>query len=130
MMKLTLVLSLLFAGILAQAAQLNWSDVEAGHKYILTTDIKINETITLKKGDAFEYQDLLSGEVPVLYLTFKNLQCTDPSLKTDDTVLVNPAPEDHSTDRSVGVLLDSDCVVGIYVEPKDYYYPSLFEDAK
>ncbi len=127
-MKFVLLISFLFAGVLAQAAQLNWSDIESNHKYVLNTDIKIDENLTLKKGDVFLYDELLSGDVPVLYLTFKNLMCTDPSYKSDEIILVNPSPDDHTSDRSVGVVVDSDCVVGIYIEPKDYYYPSLFEE--
>lgn len=100
------------------AHSLQWSDMEAEHKYLLNEDIAINDSIKLSKGDALLLEDVMSGEVPVIFYTFKNHMCSDPS-QTAEMVIY----------KGMGVELQSDCKVEIYVEPTDYYSESFFSDA-
>ena len=110
------------------AGFLQWNDLEPANKYILTSDIQISEGVKLSKGDAFTFEDSYSDEAPVIYFVFKNLMCTDSSLKSE-MVLFNPEPEDQAHDKSIGVELEENCLVGIYVEPQFYYNKSVFSES-
>lgn len=111
----------------ALAETLSWGDLEAGPKYILNADIPFENGMVLKKGDAFALDDMGQGNAPVVYLTFKNLSCTDPSL-TAEMVLFNPEPNDTAHDKSIGVEMYEDCYVSMYVEPQFFYNISVFDD--
>lgn len=114
-MKSALILSVL----------LNWNDIELNQKVNLNSDIVFNEKIKLNKGDAFSLEDTMAFQAPVMYFSFKNLNCVDPGLKAD-MVLFNPEPDDIDHDKSIGVEIEPNCYVGIYIEPKYYYNISVF----
>ena len=123
-----MLFALLFTGLMARGDSLPWNDLESAKKYILNSDIAITESIKLSKGDAFSLEDVSSGEIPVIYFEMKNLMCTDNSLKSE-VVLFNPEPDDHAHDKSIGVELEENCMLGIYVEPQFYYDISVFSES-
>ena len=61
-----------------------------------------------------------------MYFQIHLSECKNPEL-TAEMILINPSPMDNSRDRSVGIELNQDCNVGVYVEPIDYYSSSLLE---
>lgn len=121
---LILTLTVLASGF-AHADVLNWGDLDMDQKYTLTTDIVFDNHLVLHKGDAFVVDDKGSGE-GFVYISFKNLMCTDAKLKAE-LILFNPEPEDTVNDKSVGVEMFEDCEVSVYVETQYYYNKSMFE---
>ncbi len=124
-MKYLILTLTLFGSTLASADVLTWGDLDFETKYTLTTDIVFNDQLTLHKGDAFVVDDKGAGP-GFVYISFKNLMCTDPTLKSE-LILFNPEPEDTVNDKSVGVEMFEDCEVSVYVETKYYYNKSMFE---
>lgn len=122
-MKLVLLFSILFATSNSYA-QLNWDDLEVGPKYHLAFDLTFDNGVELKADTPLILQEAISFQAPVIYFAFKNIACTDTNL-TADMILFNPEPDDHVHDKSVGVELDKDCTVGVYIEPRFYYNKSL-----
>lgn len=124
-MKFLILILTILASQLASAEVLNWGDLDMDHKYTLTTDIIFNDQLVLHKGDAFVVDDKGAGS-GFVYISFKNLMCTDPTLKSE-LILFNPEPEDTVNDKSVGVEMFEDCEVSVYVETQYYYNKSMFE---
>jgi hypothetical protein len=126
--------ALFFAMILAattwlQAAEfqpLNWGDLENGQKYELLSDIQLSDTVSLHKGEGFEFADIADGS-GFIWLSFKNLQCADVQLKTE-MILFNPEPEDQQNDKSIGLLQDENCMLSVYVETRFFYNKSIFKN--
>jgi hypothetical protein len=124
-MKFLILTLTLLASTFALANVLTWGDLDFETKYTLTSDIVFNEQQTLHKGDAFVVNDKGAGP-GFVYISFKNLMCTDPTLKSE-LILFNPEPEDTVNDKSVGVEMFENCEVSVYVETKFYYSKSMFE---
>lgn len=122
-MKFVLPIIFLLFTVNAQAG-LNWDDLEVGPKYHLAFDLKFDNGLELKTDTPLILKEAISFQAPVIYFAFQNLACKDPNL-TAEMILFNPEPEDHVHDKSVGVELDKDCVVGVYIEPRFYYNKSL-----
>jgi hypothetical protein len=122
-MKFIFTIALLFFTATAQA-QLNWDDLEVGPKYHLAFDLQFDNGVQLKTDTPLVLLEAISFQAPVIYFAFKNLSCTDPNLAAE-MILFNPEPDDHVHDKSVGVELDKDCIVGVYIEPRFYYNKSL-----
>ena len=108
----------------AWSAVLDWSDLEVGPKYHLNADIQFENGYILKKDTPLVLQEAIAMQAPIIYLAFRNIICTDPTL-TADLSLFNPEPDDLDNNKSVGVLLDTDCILGVYVEPRFYYNKSF-----
>ena len=124
-MKLLIVWMFLFAPLLSTASELkNWNDLEPAIKYHTKFSVKFENGIELSADTPLVLTEIYAGQSPVMYFEFYNLYCKDPNV-TAEMVLVNPEPEDLTDDKSVGVLLDKDCKVGVYVEPRHYYNRSL-----
>lgn len=105
-------------------ASLNWDDLEVGPKYHLAFDLTFDNGAELKIDTPLILQEAISFQAPIIYFAFKNIACKDPKL-TADLILFNPEPDDHIHDKSVGVQLEEDCIVGVYIEPRFYYNKSL-----
>jgi hypothetical protein len=122
-MRFILATAFLFLGVKAQAG-LNWDDLEVGPKYHLAFDLKFDNGVELLTDSPLVLQEAISFQAPVMYFAFKMLDCRNPNL-TADMILFNPEPDDQTHDKSVGVELDRDCIVGVYIEPRFYYNKSL-----
>ena len=122
-MKIILWLSILLSTSYA-SAQINWDELEVGPKYHLAFDLNFDNGATLKVDTPLVLQEVISLQAPVIYFSFRNIACTDPTL-TAELILFNPEPDDKVYDKSVGVQLEKDCVVGVYVETRFYYNKSL-----
>lgn len=122
-MKFILSIAVLFLSANAQAG-LNWDDLEVGPKYHLAFDLKFDNGAELNVDTPLILQEAISFQAPVIYFAFKNIACKDPNL-TAEMILFNPEPDDHAHDKSVGIELEKDCIVGVYIEPRFYYNKSL-----
>ena len=128
-MKLIFALMMLFTSLVLSAQTLEWGDLEMYQKYTLRSEIKFDSGLTFKPGATFEMFDAHSEGAPIIYMQFHFDGCTDP-YHTEDVILVNPSPEDTTRDRSIGVQLEEGCNLGVFVEPADYYSPSIFESGR
>lgn len=126
-------LFLLLALVSFSAFATDWSDLEVGSTYKLTQsfELKQNERsgsiLEVQKGDAVELKALIPLSIPgaslALYI-FDLKSCPGPQMTTEQEII--PV---HGTSPlvEVGVLLDTDCELNVYLELKDYYSNSIFE---
>jgi hypothetical protein len=111
------------------AATLEWGDLDLYERYTLNQEINFENKVTLKPGDSFDMLDRIGGEIPAIYLQFHSVKCENPDLSSE-MILINPNPNDTSTDRTIAVELEEGCNLGLWVEVKDYYSPSIFDEFK
>jgi hypothetical protein len=128
-MKNLLMLFLVFLAFQnsAFADALKWGDLELNSTYHLKQEINFDGVAKFKAGDSFEVLDSISEDGPVIVFLMHFKECQNPDL-TSEMILVNPMPEDTSRDRSVGIELKSGCNLQIYLEPRDFYSSSLFNE--
>jgi hypothetical protein len=124
MKKLLIFLSVIYSSI-SNANALEWGDLELYERYTLKEDIVFPGVIDFKKGDSFDFYDRIGGNNLVMYFQFHSVKCENPDL-TSEMILMNPSPEDTARDRTIALQLEEGCNIGIWVEVRDYYSPSLF----
>lgn len=105
----------------------DWVDIEVNGHYVLNQTISFPGIAEFHAGDKFEATDFIAGGVPVVYYEMHSNDCKNPNLEAE-MIILNPNPEDTSTDRSVAVDLEKGCILGVWVEIKDLYSKGLFED--
>jgi hypothetical protein len=129
-MKSFLMMSLAFVFFqsFSQAYAAQWSDLELNSRYLLNHTISFPGIAEFNKGEKVDLLDFVAGEGPVMYYQVHLLDCKNPELEAE-MILVNPAPEDTTRDRSIAVQLETGCNLGIFLEPIDYYSPSIFDDS-
>lgn len=110
---------------LAKTTPLNWAALDSTRDYKLAQEIKFDGIITINAGDSFELKDYAGDNPFFVYYEMRAKNCAQPKL-TSEMILITPELSD-SDDRAVGVELDENCTVGVWVELKDLYSPSLFE---
>lgn len=125
MKKLFLLLSLVLSTS-AFAGSVEWSDLEMEGLYSLKQDVVFENGISFKAGEQFHMVDLIAGEIPVIYFEMYHAGCTDYAA-TADLILVN-IPQPDRKDVVVGAQLYEGCNLGFYIEPRDYYSQSLFNN--
>ncbi len=101
-------------------AALTWDDLELYTVYTLATDITYTDSrgqnVVFKAGSPFRYNDRIPlPEIRSIYFEFIHQNCPTPKLKLDVFIFEN-----------LGVTVEPDCVLGLYLEASDYYTPSLF----
>ena len=127
-MKKLKYLSIFFVCTLSQfafASPLEWNDLGMAKTYSLRQEINFQGKIIIPAGEKFEMQDYISQDF-FSYFEMHALECDDPTL-TSEMILVTPEASDQSSDQSVGVKIQEDCNIGVWVETKDLNSPSLFE---
>lgn len=115
----TIILSIiLFSN---QLLALEWYDFEIEKSYVLKSDIFFEkEEINLKKGNHFKLFEIISLPMQVSIFQFEVGNCSAPDISTEMIIV-------DSFDSRVGVQLQVNCILEIYVELKDYFTESLFE---
>jgi hypothetical protein len=128
-MKNLLFITLAFISFqnLSFANTLEWGDLETNSRYLLNQTITFPGIAEFKIGDKFDVLDSINESGPVMYYQMHLVNCQNPDL-TADMILVNPSPNDTTRDRSVGIQLEAGCNLGIFLEPRDFYSPSLFDE--
>lgn len=124
-MKKTIAALLLIFTSLAHAEALQWTDLELYQTYKLNQTITFPEGIEFKAGEKVYVMDFIAGGIPVVYWQMHMENCKNPEA-TADMIIVNPSPEDTTTDRSIGMALTEGCNLDIWVEIKDLYSGSIF----
>ncbi|MDO9181923.1 MAG: hypothetical protein Q7U04_05925 [Bacteriovorax sp.] len=110
----------------SKASTADWSDIELNQQYRLSLPISFPGIPDFQKGEKIEILDYNAGEGSVIYYLAHYLNCKNPDLEAE-MILVNPNPEDRGHDHSVGILLETGCNLGIFIEPTDYFSQSIFD---
>lgn len=125
-MKKILALIFLLLSTFAHAETLQWADIEVDERYILNKDIVFPEGYEFKAGEKVDVLDFIAGGIPVVYWQLHAEDCKNPDA-TAEMILLNPTPEDTSTDRSIAVALTEGCNLDVWVELKDLYSNSILD---
>ena len=111
----------------------DWSDLEIGSTYKITQSFSLKQlersgsSVEIEKGQSVVLKDMVSVAVPgyPLYLyIFDYKSCPGPAMKTDQEII--PVNE-TSPLVEVGVELEEQCELNVFLEVKDFYTNSLFE---
>jgi len=103
---------------------INWAEMELNNEYTLNKEISFPGIFDIPAGTKANFMDVMAGEAPIVYIQMQLENCQDTEQEAE-MILINPSPEDTSSDRSVAVTLERNCNLGIFVELKDLYSPSL-----
>ncbi|MCM2353595.1 MAG: hypothetical protein NDI63_08255 [Pseudobdellovibrio sp.] len=125
MRKILLLISFLFSTTVL-ADVLTWDQLETANTYSLANDIEFAEGLTLKAGSSLYFNELITGQVPVIIFSFSDPNCKDASFESE-IILFNPEPEDTDHNKEIG-LQYSECSFDVYVEPQYYYGKSIFKN--
>ena len=125
MKKFLLLISFLFSTTV-WADVLTWDQLETTNTYSLANDIEFVEGLTLKAGSPLYFNELITGEVPVMIFSFGDPNCKDASYESE-MILFNPEPEDTAHNKEIGIQY-SECSFDVYVEPQYYYGKSIFKN--
>tara|TARA_B110001454_G_C12723292_1_gene436310 strand:+ start:19922 stop:20356 length:435 start_codon:yes stop_codon:yes gene_type:complete len=99
---------------------IHWDDLELYSVYTLATDITYSDSrgrsVVFKAGSPFRYKDRIPlPEIRAIYFEFIHQKCPTPKLKIDIFIFEN-----------LGVTVEPECVLGLYIEASDYYTSSIF----
>ncbi|GEM_PF-1431350 len=99
---------------------LTWDDLELYNVYSLATNITYTDArggvILFPAGSPFRFNQLIPlPQIRSIYFEFIHQKCPTPKLKLDVFIFEN-----------LGITLDPECVMGVYLEARDYYTTSLF----
>lgn len=125
MRKFLLLISFLFSTTV-WADVLTWDQLETANTYSLANDIEFVEGLILKAGSPLYFNELITGEVPVMIFSFGDPNCKDASFESE-MILFNPEPEDTTHNKEIGIQY-SECSFDVYVEPHYYYGKSIFKN--
>lgn len=120
-------LLLLFSSA-AMAAPLQWFDLDAGRGFALTQDLELGGQ-PFKAGTRLWLEDrepLAVPGAPISFYTLYQSPCLTPNAASGLEIVV---PAGNPESSAVGVELSEGCNWGIYVEDKDLFTPSFFENA-
>lgn len=125
MKKLILIaiLSLVSSNIFAADVVTNWYDMELYSRYTLRQDIVFENGMSFKAGEQFDMFDFISGGVPVAYFGLHQVNCKNPDLTAELSIVEVP-----TTPRiqKIGAQLAEGCNLELYVELKDFFKDSVF----
>ena len=125
-MKKMIVLMLLAVSTVSFAETMPWTDLELNESYVLNHDIIFPEGIEFKAGEKVEVTDYMTLGIPVVYWQLHAENCKNPEA-TAEMILVNPSPEDTTTDRSIAVALTEGCNMDVWVEIRDLGTNSILD---
>jgi hypothetical protein len=99
---------------------LTWDDLELYNVYNLATNINYTDsrgrTILFPAESPFRFNQLIPlPQIRSIYFEFIHQKCPTPKLKLDIFIFEN-----------LGITLEPDCIMGVYLEARDYYTTSLF----
>jgi hypothetical protein len=120
------LLLLQFQSLACANERIDWAEMELNNEYTLNKEISFPGVFNIPAGTKADFMDIMAGEAPIVYMQMQLENCQDTQ-QVAEMILINPSPEDTSSDRSVAVTLEKDCNLGIFVELKDLYSPSLFD---
>lgn len=126
-MKKMFAVALFSLTTIVHAEALPWTDLELYETYTLNQTISFPEGVDFPAGSKMEVRDIIAGGIPVVYWQLHAEDCKNPDA-TAEMILVNPSPEDTTSDRSIAVALTEGCNLDVWVEIKDLYSPSVLSN--
>jgi hypothetical protein len=123
------LLSFLVAGS-GFAAEVNWQDLRIDDEVGLTQDIELEakdgSIVELDSELKMRLVDLegMGGGLSLVKATFGIDGCADPAMETELMVVL---PKRGAANAEVGVQIEKECRLGIFIETKDYGTPSFFK---
>lgn len=118
----------------SQAFATDWSDLEVGKTYNLTqsfqlkSDNKPSSVVDIVKGQQAEMKALIPLSIPGASLAlfiFDYKSCPSSELTTEQELI---SVEETNPASQVGVMLDTNCELNVYLELSEYYSKSLFTE--
>jgi hypothetical protein len=99
---------LYWLNVLTLFSSIIWSDLEIDKEYLVLSDIQL-PALSIPKDSVFKLNDMygLSG-VSVVYYDFTWRNCPDPSADSDLEIF-----------EEVGIDIDPECKVNLFLETKD-----------
>lgn len=127
MKKMFAVFFLVLFSSIVRAESLPWTDLELYETYTLNQTISFPEGYEFSAGNTVEVRDYIAAGIPVVYWQMHVEDCKNPDA-TAEMILVNPSPEDTTSDRSIAVALTEGCNLDVWVETKDLFSPSILSN--
>ncbi len=127
-MKKILLLAMVLFSSTVFGAKIDWSDLELYNEYKLTQNIVFENGITLSLGEIYELREIEPMSIPgypMFYYSFHKKNCTAPDLTAGMIIIEVPG---RDQDMLIGAQLEEGCNLGLYLEVKDYYTRSAFEE--
>ena len=100
---------------------LEWSELELYQVYRLNEDLIYSDKrfgrnyVLFKTDESFRLNNILPlPQIRTIYFELIQQNCSNPNLKLDVFIF-----------KIFALTLEPSCVLGVYVESKDYYKPSL-----
>lgn len=119
----TILALYLFASFTSYAAN-SWNELEVSETYHLSQSLPLDSSWSLAAGTQFYFEEMIPTDI-YFQLRLRQTECVNYD-QVSDLVLYNPSPEDPYFNRSVGLQMEEGCLLNIYLEPTDYYTPSVF----
>jgi len=123
MKKLILIATILISSnIFAKDVVTNWYDMETYQRYTLRQDIVFENGMSFKAGEQFDMFDFMSGGVPNAYFGLHQVNCKNPYLTADLSIIVVPT----KPIQKIGAQLAEGCNLELWVELRDFFKDSIF----
>lgn len=125
MKKLILIATFLTisSSIFAKDVVTNWYDMETYQRYTLRQDIVFENGMSFKAGEQFDMFDFISGGVPVAYFGLHQVNCKNPDLTAELSIVEVPTKPKI---QKIGAQLAEGCNLELYVELRDFFKDSIF----
>jgi len=130
MTKLILLLFIMFPTIsyssYVDLENINWINLSKiiNERVVLGQSIQFENKLVLNQNTEMIINDYELLPINVAYLNFSILDCN--ANQASKMILVLPKNSDQSRNREVGVQLQENCLLEIYVETRDLYSVSFF----
>jgi hypothetical protein len=115
-------------------SRVNWQDLEKDQALVLEMDLEFfknnQDSLKLDKGMKYFLKDLypLDG-ISVIFIELETPDCRpEVAGQIAEMIIVNPTEDSTPRDRSVGVALDLNCRIEIFVETVDFSTNSFFSN--
>jgi hypothetical protein len=125
MKKLILIaiFTIISSNIFAKEVLTNWYDMEVYQRYTLRQDIVFENGMSFKAGEQFDMFDFISGGVPNAYFGLHQVNCKNPYLTADLSIVEVPTKPKI---QKIGAQLAEGCNLELYVELRDFFKDSIF----
>lgn len=117
----------------SQVFAVDWTDLEVDHSYKITQSFQLTQLersgamLDVTQGQQVTLKDIVPLALPgfpmVLFI-FDYQSCPGPAMRTDQEII---PVQGTSPMVEVGVELEKNCELNVYLESKDAFSTSLFE---
>lgn len=125
MKKILCTFALLFS-MQTFAEDLQWSDLEIGQNYVLTTDLSFDNGMSLEAGRKMTLIDMIPGfGMPYLFLEFYERNCDYADKTADHGELV--LKDSYGRKYVTYISIRANCHVGMFVHGSKLYDVGIFQ---